>query len=300
MIPTIEEKINQLEQYFALMNTRMAGAVWPMIVDRWPGELHETETHYIYKYPLSYFQNKIHANQIYMPYEKKSDRIAIVKFLLDKLTAGSIDIPMYHFGLFSIYGGRESYRLEEDFSESAIGKRRAEYANTLPRAEYISNDDFVSSIYSYLIERRHTEVGRDYRRNPYFNEVRLLFTAEQFGAYSGLHYTDADWVEPISGKMDLECRKWVGEKDPMAPQPKKEGMIEGTIELGQEGSGSGYRHFVAGKPINAGSYMEVKFGDGWIAGRYEWSFEKNSPIRIHSSRGDWILITEGHLVRIRK
>ncbi|KAF6659684.1 hypothetical protein ACT3XG_16955 [Paenibacillus polymyxa] len=60
----------------------------------------------------------------------------------------------------------------------------------------------------------------------------------------------------------------------MTPQPKKNGMIEDLITLGHKGSSNGLRHFVAGKPIQAGSYMEVKFGGGWIPGRYEWSFEK--------------------------
>ncbi|KAF6574015.1 hypothetical protein G9G54_23560 [Paenibacillus sp. EKM212P] len=82
----------------------------------------------------------------------------------------------------------------------------------------------------------------------------------------------------------------------MTPQPKKDGMIEDLITLGHEGSGNGLRHFVAGKPIQACSYMEVKFGDGWIPGRYEWSFEKDSP---NSSRHEWISIHEGHLVRVK-
>ncbi|MGG1942799.1 hypothetical protein ABFY57_24290 [Paenibacillus polymyxa] len=46
----------------------------------------------------------------------------------------------------------------------------------------------------------------------------------------------------------------------MTPQPKKDGMIEDLITLGHKGSSNGLRHFVAGKPIQAGSYMEVKFG----------------------------------------
>lgn len=39
---------------------------------------------------------------------------------------------------------------------------------------------------------------------------------------------------------------------------------------------------------------QSKFGDGWIKGRYEWSFEQNSPITIHSSRNDSFSIQDGH------
>ncbi|WP_240420382.1 hypothetical protein [Paenibacillus periandrae] len=44
-------------------------------------------------------------------------------------------------------------------------------------------------------------------------------------------------VEPISGKMDLGCKTWTGEQDPMQPLPKKEGMIEGKIILGPSAGG---------------------------------------------------------------
>lgn len=298
---TLDEKLTQLESFFTRLNERgmngKAGAVWPLIIRRWDEILRGTETHYNYAYPRSFFRNMKFEYQIHMPYEKKSDRVTIIKFLLDRLMAGSIDIHMYHFGLFLIYHGEHSYTQEEDFEEKAIGKKRVAYEMTLPRSEFKDNDTFISSIWSSLIERRETDIG-EYRRNPIFNQLRILFTSEQFGNFSGMHYYDADWVEPISGKADLECKRWVGEKDPMTPEPKKKGMIEGSIILGHEGS-SGLRHFVSGKPINAGSYIEVKFGDGWIPGRYEWSFEKDSPIRVHSSRDELIHIREGHLVRVR-
>ncbi|TVX85601.1 hypothetical protein FPZ44_24920 [Paenibacillus agilis] len=84
----------------------------------------------------------------------------------------------------------------------------------------------------------------------------------------------------------------------MTPEPTKEGMIEGYITLGHEGGGS-LRHFVSGEKVHAGSYIEVKFGDGWIKGRYEWSFCQGDPIQIRSGRNESFYINEGSLVRIR-
>jgi hypothetical protein len=82
----------------------------------------------------------------------------------------------------------------------------------------------------------------------------------------------------------------------MAPKEIPEGWVEGRIAL--ENTESGYRHYVCGVPIHSGSAIQVKFGDGWIAGRYEWSFDGKSPIRLHSG-DDLVYINEGHYARVR-
>lgn len=56
--------------------------------------------------------------------------------------------------------------------------------------------------------------------------VRMLFTPEQLEKVTGRGFYDCDWVEPISGRLDLESKKWAGEHDPMAPLQHTQGWIE--------------------------------------------------------------------------
>jgi hypothetical protein len=297
---TFDEQLQQLVDFYSNIMERgmqgMAGAVWPVIIRRW-GNAYDGPA-YEYQYPSTYFSNLKQQYRLFVYAGTKAERIKALKLIVDKLMAGEIDIHLYHFGIYLLYPYLNSYRQDED--ENAVGKKRYEYITKLPWFELKNNDEFLTSVWSDLIERRYPEVGEEIVRVPSLSEVRMLFTPELFSNHTGVHYYDADWVEPISGRLRIEVKKWVGEKDPMTPQPKKEGMIEGPIVLGHEGGANGLRHFVAGEPIHAGSYMEVKFGDGWIPGRYEWNFEQGNPIQICSSREQSILIREGHLVRIRK
>ncbi|WP_244944322.1 hypothetical protein [Paenibacillus polymyxa] len=295
-----QRDFNELKDFFQRIMERgmdgYAGAVWPVIVRRWMDRLGDSpEGKYVYEYPERFFQNLRHKYDIFVYAEKKSDRLKMLKYLVDELMAKRIDIHLYHFGMNLLYPYASRDQKED---EEAVGKKRSEFMSHLPRFELKSNDEFVSNIWSDLILRRYPEVGEEIVTVPSFSQLRILFTADNFGDHTGTYYFDADWVEPIPG-LKMKVKKWVGEKDPMTPQPKKDGMIEGPITLGHEGSGNGLRHFVAGKPIHAGSYIEIKFGDGWIPGRYEWSFEMDSPIRIHSSRHEWISIHEGQLVRVK-
>lgn len=298
-MPSFDEQLQHLNVFFTRITERgmdgYAGAVWPVIVRKW-GSVHGENQHVVHLYPETFFRNMRSQNDLYIYADTKNDRLKMLKLLVDKLMKQEIDIYLYHFGLYLLYPYLDRLRREED--AEAAGKKRSDYMATLPWLELKNNDDFISSVWSDLIERRYPEVGNEIVRVPSFTEIRMLFAPERFGNYTGTYYSDADWLEPKPGPR-LDVTKWVGEKDPMKPQPKKEGMIEGPIVFGHEGSANGYRHFVEGEPVRAGSYIEVKFGDGWIAGRYEWSFEKGAPIQIHSSRDERFLITEGHLVRIR-
>ncbi|MFM9280953.1 hypothetical protein [Paenibacillus jiagnxiensis] len=300
-----EEHLLKLNDFFQqIMNHGMygyAGTEWPVIVRRWNNSFQESEadslgsSQYEYIYPERFFKNLGRRYDLYLYAEKKADRLTMLKLLVDELMANRIAIHLYHFGLSLLYPFRT--RSQEEDTE-AVGKKRSEFMRTLPRFELNSNDEFISRVWSDLIEQRFPEVGEEIVTVPIFNELRILFTAENFGNQTGTYYYDADWVEPLPGER-LKVKKWVGEKDPMTPQPKKEGMIEGPITLGHEGNANGLRHFVHGVSVHAGSYIEVKFGDGWIKGRYEWGFDQDNPITIHSSRDEWFSISEGHLVRIK-
>jgi len=293
-----EEQLQRLNEFFARIMERgmdgFAGADWPVIVRKWS---HVPErSPYVYTYPEAFFDNLKAVNRLYIYTEKKNERLSLLKLLVDQLQAETIDIHLYHFGMDLLYP-YDTYRRKED--AEALGKKRSEFMATLPRYELKNNDEFFTRVWSMLIERRYPEVGEEIVRVPSFKEIRILFTPNEFGNSTGTYYSDADWLEPVPGYR-LDVKKWVGEKDPMTTQPPREGMIEGQIIRGHEGGGNGLRHFVAGKPVSAGSYIEVKFGDGWIPGRYEWTFEQGAPITIHSSRDEFFSIREGHLVRIRK
>lgn len=287
------EQLQSLSVFFERIMKRgmdgYAGAVWPLIVRQWPGDD-------VYGYPKIFFRNLIRKYDIYVDARTKSNRTDMLKFLLDELMDAKINIHLYHFGMHLLYPYFSRIKEEED--KESIGKKRKDYMSKLPRFELKSNDEFVSEVWSSLIYRRYPEVGDEMVQVPAFNQLRMLFTTEEFGNHTGMYFGDADWVEPIP-ELRLNVTKWVGEKDPMTPEPKKAGMIEGRITMGHEGTSNGLRHFVAGEKVNSGSYIEVKFGDGWIKGRYEWSNDQDSAITIHSSRNESFSIKEGHLVRIK-
>lgn len=39
---------------------------------------------------------------------------------------------------------------------------------------------------------------------------------------------------------------------------------------------SGYRHYLDGRPVHAGTIVEILTDDGWVTGRYEWNFAIDS------------------------
>ncbi|WP_200956143.1 hypothetical protein [Paenibacillus sp. Root52] len=284
------EQMKYLAEFFKRIMERgmdgYAGAVWPVVVRQW----HDKD---VYMYPQIFFRNLARKYNVYVNPKTKSNRADMLKFLLDELMEEKINIHLYHFGLHLLYPYIS--RANEEKDKEGIGKKRNDFLSKLPGYELKSNDDFVSEVWSSLILRRYPDVGEEMVEVPSFNQLRILFTTEEFGNQTGMYFGDADWVEPIPA-LRLKVTKWVGEKDPMTPEAKKDGMIEGRIWMGHHGSNDALRHFVEGVPIHSGSYIEVKFGDGWIKGRYEWSFEQSSPI---SSRSESFNIQEGHLVRIR-
>jgi len=298
----LTDKLKQLETIFTDLTTQgmegKAGSVWPVIIRQYYNSL-KAATTYEYEYPNAFFNNLQFQKQFFLHHiEKKSERLLFTKLVIDKHMCGEIDIFLYHFGMYLIYRYFSARRIDEDLREESIGKKRAQFVQSLPSSRFKNTDDFITSIWAYQIEDRDTDIG-DYQRNPFMEKVRILFNNEQFAAYTGrLYYGDVTWVEPISGKLDLECRKYSEEKDPMAPNPIPEGWVQGPIILGHEGT-SGLCHFVDGVPVHAGSGIQVKWGNGWIPGRYEWSFDGKSKIQVHCNN-DVFYISEGHQVRIRE
>ena len=242
-------------------------------------------------YPLAALENVKRKYRAYFFSANKGERNQQLKTILDLHMAQEIDTSVCHWGIFVIYGS--NYGDYDDFSEERMGKRRYQHYVALPPFNVLSNDEYIAYVWSSLIlDNEHTD---SWRQNPSFDKVRLLFEAKLFADYAGTHY-DVDWVEPVSRGRDMECRTWTKEKDPMNPETSDEAYNVGPIILGTDGNG--LRHFVNGEPIHAGSYIEVKFGDGWIPGRYEYSFTKDSPIRIYSKQ-DVIHIRDGHIVRVK-
>lgn len=245
-----------------------------------------------YVYPTEAFNNLVHRNGVhYNLVSNLDERRRQLKELLDLFKEGNTPVYHIHLGLFFIYGQYITDYVRQDLKESIVGKRRIDLYNSLPEHCFVSNDEFIADTWYSLI-RRNERI--DWERNPSLYKTRLLFHPDLFSNY-GTTYYDVDWVEPISNGPRNECKTYTKETDPML-KTKDDSYIEGTIEVGTDGGG--LRHFIQGNPIHAGSYIEVKFGKGWIPGRYEWSYQTGEPIRIHSG-DEAILIREGQLVRIK-
>lgn len=294
-----EDNLTQLERLFNQINTNGMqghyGAVWPVIIRDY---CNNSIKNYEYQYPRTFFEAGKRNEEINVFITNKKERVRLTKFILGKLMNSDIDIYLYHFAMYLIYGDyRHVEKMKEELTEAALGKKKAQYLKTLPVTKYMSTDDFITVAWSYLVKQWW--VGdNEYREVPWMKDVRILFSREQFSEWLGTDYYNADWIEPVSGDLHFKCKTWTKESDPMAPAEIPDGWIEGPIILGHEGAGSGYRHFVNGVPVHAGAGIQVKFDKGWIDGRYEWSFrDKKDLIQIHAG-DEVIFINEGHRVRV--
>ena len=65
-----------------------------------------------------------------------------------------------------------------------------------------------------------------------------------------------------------------------------------------EGS-SGYRHYLEGRAVHAGSLLEVLTRGGWVLGRYEWSFhpERRPYLVTNAETDEAILLNSESLLR---
>ena len=303
VLVNVNDIVTQLEKMFVELNTKgmegKSGIVWPVIIKK--SRFGVSCEYYEYEYPEAFFTNVQLQQKIIIPYgitKSKLNRLALVKLIIDKHMNGEINVFLYHLGMFLIHRDYLSCSLwAKDFSEESIGKKRSQFVQALPISRFMSTDDFITATWSHQVEYQETDY-EELRRNPFLRNVRVLFANEQFASCTGIHYPDdVTWVEPISGKLDLECCIWSEEKDPMAPNEIPEGWAQGAIILQNEGT-NGLRHYVNGVPVHAGSAIQVKFGNGWISGRYEWRFDGISKIQVHCN-DDVFFINEGHQVRVR-
>ncbi|QDX90956.1 hypothetical protein EEL30_00290 (plasmid) [Brevibacillus laterosporus] len=280
----VKEKLEHLDSIFI---GKKLGEVWPVIVESYSGDSNLT-----FQYPRSFFYNLQHKNQIHLPTKDKHDRITFVKYFIDRLMSREIDIYEYHFGTFCIYFDYLNAFQKEDFSGPYIGKKRVEYIQNLPTSKFLSNDYFITYIWSSLIKQTQSEAG-ECLYNPEFDQLRLLFTADLFEDCTRKYHSNANWLEPLSGKKDLVCKSWKVDKDTMISETERF-MTKG--EILPYSNENDHTHCVGSVILRKGSYIEVKFGDDWIKGHYE-SSEPNELITIQSSDGH-ILIKPGHLVRV--
>lgn len=177
---------------------------------------------YRYTYPRAFFKALRMSQQLSFHIDKKSERKQILMLILDRLKAETIDIYLFHFAFFLIYGDY-AHDLTEDLT--AVGKRREEYYATLPKMEVIENDDYLSHAWTDLILRVGGSSNTETVYNPSTSSVRLLFESHQFGNYTGRYYEDAVWVDPVPGKEDFAVKK-MGEPTstmtPTTPNDSKE------------------------------------------------------------------------------
>ncbi|MFT9494584.1 MULTISPECIES: hypothetical protein [Bacillota] len=152
-----------------------------------------------YKYPY------------YTAKKSKATRTKRLKELLLMYHEGKLSISIVHLGIVHIYG--QSFHMDlysEEFTEKGIGKRGFDIYRRIPGFRVVSNDEFIAYQWQQMI----SENGAG-SRNPRLSNIRLMFNPELFEQYTGVYYTDSNlkWVEPLSGRYDLECRLWVSDTE---------------------------------------------------------------------------------------
>lgn len=302
----LNDSLLKIERFFDdAMQGRLGG--YGAFIGEWPLRVYvnhpEYRPHWIdpeleinsyeYSYPIAYFRMLQHQYDLVFKFNTNQEKKQALSFMLDQLKAERLNIHLFHFGLYIIHA---SPRTLLDILKM-VGKKREGFYYQQPRMRLVENDDYLISSWMDLKEYNHMVEGQ--RSYPNLTHTRIQFKAELFSQYNSMSF-DADWIEPISfGRPDQVIQHQ--EKTTVAIVSKVvPEMDEGEIILGHEGADSGLRHFVNGKPIYAGQSIHVQFGDAWIKGRYEWSFDQDTPIRIYSERGDYITICEGHRVQIQK
>lgn len=288
---TTAVQINQIDMLFQKLRSsgmyKKSGIEWPVRV------FQALNGKYTFYYPEAYFKNIVWSNRVYVNARTKKDRVSILKWLVDQYAKGLIDVYFFHTGMYLVYNSGSNSLLLEDMEH--IGSRRAEVVRSLPRFLLMNNDEFLVHMWSELGSFFPYSIGTDYHCNPSLTNVRMLFKPEIFNLHSGLDIHAAEWVEPISGARDYQHR-WIS--DPMDIDEQPSGMLEGPITLGYPGQGN-TRHYVDDQSLYFGCYIEIRFGNGWIPGRYEW-VSPDPIIRVVSSSGEYVVIEEQHLVRIKK
>lgn len=68
------------------------------------------------------------------------------------------------------------------------------------------------------------------------------------------------------------------------------------LELRHEGA-SGYRHYLDGRAVHAGTLLEVLTDSGWVPGRYEWCFQpERSPFLVTDDGTDEAVVVGSNAI----
>lgn len=289
-VKKVENCSTKMDGIIKMLQTVNTEKSIPVIIDKRDYDCKEK-----YMYPESLFNNILSQNDMRLvSFKTKIERIAAVKMFLDLYKDNKVSLDGFHLGMYTIYRDSLSKydHLDYELSPDTLGQRRFSIYESLPTYTTESNDGFVMRIWNSLIEKYET-----FEMNPYFTKIRLLIESHFFGEWSGTYY-EADLVEPVPGKERGECKTYTAEKDPMTEEGSNEGYIVGEIYLRKELGG--YRHYLNEEAIHCGAGIEVKFGDGWIAGRYECSLSADDTrIKVYSSRYESFVIGEGSVVRMK-
>lgn len=295
----LEDNIIKVDKFLRQLNGEGANndlfSNWPVIIRGYGFNNSKT---YEYVYPYPFFDNLADKISVYISFNSKSERRLFNKMIINRLMNDEIDIFTYHFGMYLLYGKDLFFLQKEDLSEQAIGKRRFEFIQSLPKSSFCNTEDFISEVWRQQIRKR--EIGSDeYSYNPSMENIRILFKPGQFDCFTGKLYdsNEISWVEPLSGERDLKCNTYTEETDPIKTSSLPEGWVQGKIYWGSDGGGN--RHFVKDTPIHCGTEIMVKFGKGWVVGRYECDLINKGDIQIWAGN-DVFFINEGHEVRVRK
>jgi len=88
------------------------------------------------------------------------------------------------------------------------------------------------------------------------------------------------WIAALEAAGDACWEDWRAEHfDPLLGYEPHTQLIEAA-------DAGGRRHFLDGRPVHAGTTLELLLADGhWMTGRYEWSFAAGEPPTLHVMLG---------------
>lgn len=132
----------------------------------------------------------------------KTEKIQLLKVLLDLFIIRKISVPTVHAGFFFLYGTPITFTNEnyigEQLTEKKIGRKRLEALSKIPEVRVLDNDEFLAFQYQQMITEN--------MYNPILTKTRLMFSPELFDKIFGIKHTveSLKWVEPISGERNLK------------------------------------------------------------------------------------------------
>lgn len=132
----------------------------------------------------------------------KTEKIQLLKVLLDLFSERKISVPTVHAGFFLLYGTPGTFANEhyigEQLTEKKIGRKRLEALSKIPEVRVLDNDEFLAFQYQQMITED--------MNNPILTKTRLMFSPELFDKVFGIKHVEerVKWVEPVSGEKNLD------------------------------------------------------------------------------------------------